>query len=154
MADIWFYHLGQQPLETVLPRILAGLQARGNRISVHASTRDVLEGISKSLWTLEDTSFVPHGFSGEPSADTQTLLLCHGVAHFNAPTQQVFIDNTEPEIAASAERISIFFDGNDPAAVDNARTLWKRYSADGHAIKYWKQAENGRWEDQAIKQAA
>jgi DNA polymerase III subunit chi len=154
MADIWFYHLGRQPLETVLPRILASMQARGDRISVHASNKSVIDDLSKKLWTMEDTGFVPHGLAGEAYSETQSLLLCLGQTAVNASAFRFFIDGAYPETVGDARRTSIFFDGSDEAAVANARTLWKRFSAESHAIKYWKQSDAGRWEDQAMKQAA
>ena len=41
MTDVWFYHLERQPLEFVLPRILAGMYARGDRICVHVASAPI-----------------------------------------------------------------------------------------------------------------
>lgn len=154
MPEIWFYHLERQPLEAVLPRILAGMFARGDRISVHAADRKILDEVSKRLWAIEETSFVVHGFSGEASADKSQILLCTDEISANAATFRFYASSIEPQDVADATRISLFFDGHDEASVAQARERWKKYRGEGCNVKYWKQTEGGRWEDQAVKRAA
>ncbi len=154
MTDIWFYHLERQPLETVLPRILAAMCARGDRISVHATTKAVLDDVSKKLWAMEDVAFISHSFATDPYAERQNLLLCLDQQSPNQSKQRIFIDDAVPEHTGGAERVSIFFDGTSETAITSARDLWKRFRAEGHGIKYWKQSDVGRWEDQAVSKAA
>ncbi len=154
MADIWFYHLERQPLELVLPRILAGLFARGERSSVHARHKPVLDDVSKKLWTLDDTAFIPHGFATDLYAEQQPLLLTLEEAAANQSAYRFYVEGMTPNNFDGVLRCSMFLEGHDSAAVEDARALWKKFTAQGHAIKYWKQAETGRWEDQALKKAA
>jgi DNA polymerase III subunit chi len=153
MADVWFYHLERQPLETVLPRILTGLYGRGERVSVHAPERKVLEFLSKRLWAEDAPSFLPHGFHDEVNADLHPVLLstaedAEGIA------LRIYIAGAAPIDFAGITRAMLFFDGNDATAVEGARMQWKAFRDQGHAIKYWKQSESGRWLDQAVKTAA
>jgi DNA polymerase III subunit chi len=154
MADIWFYHLERQPLELVLPRILAGLYARGERCCVHARDRSMLEDISKKLWTLEETAFVPHGFSSDPYTEQQPVLLVLEATAANEAAYRFYLEGTVPEQFEGVTRSSIFFEGRSVAAVEDARNSWKVFGAQGHAIKYWKLSDAGRWEDQAVRKAA
>ncbi len=150
MTDVWFYHLERHPLEFVLPRILAGMYARGDRICVHASNQTVLEDLSQRLWKLEDTAFIPHGFAG---TSHPIIFTCERNISTTAP-YRFFIDGMFPEDIGDIARAAIFFNGSDESHVAHARQLWKKYRAADHAIKYWKQSESGRWEDQALKAAA
>ncbi len=152
MAEIWFYHLERQPLVAVLPRIIAGVFARGDRISVQARSKPLLDELSRSLWAIEDTAFVPHGFAGEAHDSEQPIQLT--MSGNSKALFQFFVEGALPENLVGLTRASIFFDGRDERAVETARALWKRYRGEGLSIKYWKQTDSGRWEDQAIKQAA
>jgi DNA polymerase-3 subunit chi len=42
------------------------------------------------------------------------------------------------------ERVCILFDGNDPAAVEVARSQWRTLTTAGCAAQYWSQ-EGGAW---------
>jgi DNA polymerase III subunit chi len=150
MTDVWFYHLERQPLENVLPRILAGMYARGDRVCVHAPDMKFLEDMSLRLWKFEDTAFVPNGLEGEH----QPILFSTGEDAANGARYRFYLNAELPADLTPIARAAVFFDGNSEANVGKARTLWKRLRGEGHAIKYWKQSESGRWEDQAQRQAA
>ncbi len=51
--------------------------------------------------------------------------------------------------AASYERIIVLFNGNDPDALDEARSQWKLAKATGLPCQYWQQNDAGRWEKKA-----
>ncbi len=46
------------------------------------------------------------------------------------------------------ERVCILFDGNDDAAVEQARGQWRALTEAGCAAQYWSQ-EQGRWAKKA-----
>jgi DNA polymerase III subunit chi len=149
MPEIWFYHLERQPVESVVPRILVGMANRDMSVTLVARTRQALDQISNQLWTSEDTSFNAHGISGDPNPDWHAIWLTTESDGFASRPYQMFIEGLEPEVLDGLVRASIFFDGNEEPAVANARVQWKRFKAQGCAIKYWKQAADGRWQDQA-----
>ena len=47
------------------------------------------------------------------------------------------------------ERAVLLFDGADEDAVQDARRQWTSLKAAGHAVTYWQQSEDGRWEKRA-----
>lgn len=149
MADVWFYHLDREPVEDVLPGLLArGLQ-RGLRMAVQSPSVDRLKLLSERLWAYEDVAFLAHGDDTTPMPEAQPIFLTASDANPNASAYRFFIDGAEPANVGNLARDSIMFDGNDPAVVEQARALWKRCKAEGHAISYWKQDEERRWKNQA-----
>jgi len=42
--------------------------------------------------------------------------------------------------------LCLFFDDADPAALAGTRDLWKRWKAEGHEVRYFRQGERGAWE--------
>jgi len=149
MAEIWFYHLEREPVEDVLPGLLArGLQ-RGLRMAVQSSSQERLKLLSEKLWAHEDVAFLSHGDASTPMPGEQPIYLALSSENPNAADYRFYIDCAEPAGIDALARASIMFDGNEQTAVEQARALWKRFKAEGHEISYWKQDEERRWRNQA-----
>lgn len=149
MADVWFYHLERTTADAELPRLLQRGLERGLRMAVITPTVERVREFSQKLWGLEDTSFIPHGFEGEPQPEQQSIYLCTDDATPNASVFNFYIDGAEPAKLETLERASIMFDGNAETALEHARSLWRKYKAENITIRYWKQDDDGRWKDQA-----
>jgi DNA polymerase III subunit chi len=154
MSEVWFYHLERQPLEAVLPRILAGLMQRGERVCVQTDSADGLDGLSRAVWAHEETAFVAHGLDGDETSDRHLLWMTGGTGCPFAEGIRIYVHGAMPDDVSGLERAMVFIPGSEDAALVNARGLWKRYRAEGIVVRYWKQSESGRWEDQAAAKAA
>lgn len=148
MAEIYFYHLADEPLERILPNLLRRGLERGLRMAVQSSSTDSLTKLSELLWSLEDVAFLPHGF-GEDVAHHQPLWLCADHANPNNASYRFYIEGTVPDAIDGLDRALILFDSNSEDALASARNEWKKRKAEGHDIKYWKQDENGTWQNLA-----
>jgi DNA polymerase-3 subunit chi len=142
VTDILFYHLTDTPLENALPPILSKSLERDWRVGVYGRHAERIEFLDRHLWSYADMSFLPHGTEG---AGHPVLLSTERDA-FEGRELLMLIDGADvPEEALSAhERVCVFFDGNDNAAVSKAREQWVRYSALPHDCAYWAQ-ESGKW---------
>lgn len=149
-AEILFYHLQSQPLERVLPTLLARSRERGWKVAVEASSAERVSALDDHLWTYADDAFLPHGTDQEPEAASQPILLTTSEANPNNAAIRFCVDGARiPDALDGYERIVLMFDGDDPDALAKAREDWKRLKAVGHAATYWQQDENGRWEKKA-----
>lgn len=149
MPEVWFYHLEREPVEHVLPGLLQRGVARGLKLSVEAPSVTRLQQISESLWSLEDVAFVPHGMADDPQPDHQPLFLSLNETIPNNADYRFYVDGAEPQSVNTLTRASILFDGNSEDALAQARGLWKKFKTEGHAIRYWKQSPEGKWQDQS-----
>ncbi len=149
MAEVWFFHLDRQALEHVLPRIVGSSLQRGWRMVIETAQPERIAKISECLWASEDVSFLPHGYEGEPSPDQQPVWLTSTTENPNGAKVRVLLDGAKPGELSGISRAVIIFDGNDHQALDAARSEWKTQKSAGHDISYWKQDENGKWQDQA-----
>ena len=152
--DILFYHLERKPLDAVLPGLLEKTLERGQTAFIKVGSPERLKALDDHLWTYRDDMFLPHGTSEEGKPESQPILLCLHDTNVNSASYIFIVDNAElPEQSAMeathVERIIILFDGNDPDALDKARSQWKTLKTTSHALTYWQQAENGRWEKRA-----
>ena len=149
MSEIWFYHLERRTLEQVLPDLLERSLARGWRVVVEARSRERVEALDSHLWTFQADSFLPHG-PEDDNAAVHPVLLTHGPARTNGAQVRFLVDGAPlPQDAAQYERVIVLFNGNDPDALDEARSQWKEAKATGLACQYWQQNETGRWEKKA-----
>jgi DNA polymerase III subunit chi len=149
MTEVWFFHLDKQPLEHVLPRIVASSCSRGWRMVIETAVKERVAKISEMLWASEDVAFLPHGFVGEPSPEHQPVWLTDVAETPNNAQVRVFLDGAKPADISMLNRAVLMFDGNDDQAIEAARAEWKLQKAAGHDISYWKQDENGKWINQA-----
>jgi DNA polymerase-3 subunit chi len=149
MAEVWFYHLERTTADVELPRLLQRGLERGLRMAVVTSTMERVREFSLKLWGLEDISFIPHGFEGEPKPETQSIYLCTDDITPNLSKYNFYIDGAEPKNIETIDRASVMFDGTNPEAIEQARGLWRRFKSENMTIRYWKQDDEGRWKDQA-----
>jgi DNA polymerase III subunit chi len=151
MAEVWFYHLERTTADAELPRLLQRGLERGLRMTVVTSTHDRVREFSQKLWGLDEISFLPHGFEGEPNPTSQPIYLCTDYQAPNGAAFYFYIDGAEPTSLQNLERASIMFDGSNETALEQARNLWRRFKAENATIRYWKQDDEGRWKDQAAQ---
>jgi DNA polymerase III subunit chi len=148
-CEVWFYHLEKRRVEQELPGLLQRGLERGVTMAVVGSDAQRLKDLSNTLWDQGPTSFLAHAMAEEAFAESQSISLCASEPAPNAATFRFYVHGAEPATLDGLTRASIMFDGTDDQSVTEARAMWKRFKADQTVIKYWKQDEDGRWQDQA-----
>lgn len=149
MTDVLFYHLTETKLEDALPALLEKCLERGWKVGIEMRDPDRLEKLDQHLWTYREDSFLPHGSDAAEMAEAQPVLLSVSSANGNAATVRFYIDGAVPELPLPYERVVFVFDGHDQGELETARGEWKRLKAEGHALAYWQQNNQGRWEKKA-----
>ncbi|OIP87875.1 MAG: DNA polymerase III subunit chi [Rhodobacterales bacterium CG2_30_65_12] len=146
MGEAFFYHMTRSPLEATLPVLLAKALDAGWRVLLRGTDPARLDWLDQKLWLGPDDGFLPHGRSGGLHDADQPVLLTEASAAANGAKCLVAVDGAEvrPEEVVEMARVMILFDGNDPGALDRARSQWRALTAGGAKAKYWSQ-ESGRW---------
>ena len=150
MTKIDFYHLQNQTLENVLPKLLEKSYQLGKKILVKIGNEERVDFINNLLWTYDEESFLPHGSKKDGHAEMQPIWLTSGNDNPNNAEFLFLTDGAQAdcEEIAKFERVFNIFDGNSQIAVENARNLWKLLKQQSFDISYWKRTENGTWEKQ------
>jgi DNA polymerase III subunit chi len=149
MTEVLFYHLSRQPLDKVLPGLLERTLERGWRAVVQAGSGERVDALDALLWTYADDSFLPHGTARDGMAEQQPVFLTVRDDNPNGATVRFLVDGAQAPDLTGYIRAVYIFDGRDEDALVQARGEWKRIKAAGHAVTYWQQNENGRWEKKA-----
>jgi DNA polymerase-3 subunit chi len=144
MTEILFYHLEPRPLDSVIPVLLEKTLERGWKAVVEVGGSERADALDAALWTWRDDSFLPHGLAGSEFDADQPILLTTKTDNPNGAEVRFFIDRAVPHDPDGYDRLVYLFDGHDPDAVAEARTVWKELSV-GHEVTYWQQETSGRW---------
>ena len=145
MTEVLFYHLQNQTLEQVLPRLLQTTVDRAQRALVRCGTPEGLEALDEHLWTFADQSFLPHAPAGGERDADQPILLSLSADAPNGADILFAVEGAEvsPEAMTPFARAVVLF-GADGA--EDARGAWRAVKAAGMDATYWKQTPQGRWE--------
>jgi DNA polymerase-3 subunit chi len=145
MTEVLFYHLTESKLEDALPALLEKSVERGWAVVVQTTAEARRDMLDAHLWTFRDDSFLPHGTDAMPMAQLQPVLLVATDENPNAASVRFVVDGAEPPPLADYTRVVFMFDGYDALQLDHARGQWKKLKAEGHALTYWQQSQDGRW---------
>lgn len=110
---------------------------------VLASSSERVEHLNQLLWTYDEASFLPHGSTRDGNADRQPIFLTASESNPNGATMLVLVDGAQSSTIESYQRVCDMFDGNDEAAVEDARQRWRIAKAAGHTLTYWEQTSSG-----------
>ncbi|MBB4007475.1 DNA polymerase III subunit chi [Allorhizobium taibaishanense] len=149
MTDVLFYHLTETRLEDALPALLEKSLERGWKVGVEMRDPGRCERLDQHLWSYRDDSFLAHGTDSGERPEAQPILLSLSADNPNGATVRFYIDGAVPDLPLTYERVVFVFDGHDQAELETARGEWKRLKGEGHALTYWQQNNQGRWEKKA-----
>lgn len=149
MTEALFYHLTESTLEEALPPLLERTLERGWRAVVQAGSEERRNALDQHLWTWRDDSFLAHGTEHDQHAAEQPVLLTCGASNPNGATIRFLVDGARPPDLSGYARAVFMFDGHDADQLALARENWKAMKAAGHAVTYWQQTQDRRWEKKA-----
>lgn len=149
MTEVLFYHLTESALEDALPGLLERSIDRGWRAVVQSGTEERRDALDQHLWTFRDDSFLAHATDREPYPAEQPVLLTTGDGNPNDAKIRFLVDGAVPPDLAAYDRAVFLFDGHDSSQVEAAREHWKAMKTAGHAVTYWQQTPDRRWERKA-----
>jgi len=149
MAEIFFYQLKGQTPEQVLPALLQKSLERGWRVVVQASSEERVEALDAHLWTWRDDSFLPHGMWRDADAARQPIVLTVNEDNPNGAAVRFLVEGANmPANASAYQRVVLLFDGDDPEAIEVARSRWGQAKSAGFEVTYWQADDRGGWRRQ------
>lgn len=146
-GEVLFYHFTARPLEAALPDLLERTLARGWRAVVRCGSAARVDALNRLLWSYREDSFLPHGGKADPEPARQPVYLTDGSECPNAPDVLFLVDGAAaaPDELIGFARACVLFNGDDPAAVQTARALWKAVVGAEAKALYWAQEPSGKW---------
>jgi DNA polymerase-3 subunit chi len=115
----------------------------GYRVLLVAGSTERVEHLNQLLWTYDDASFLAHGSVRDGNVERQPIFLTTGDENLNQATMLMLVDGARATGLEQYKRVCDMFDGNDEAAVEDARQRWRESKAAGHTLTYWEQTSAG-----------
>lgn len=142
---VLFYHITQSAVEVTARTLLEKALGAGWRVMLRGGDPARLDRLDQWLWQNPEDGFLPHGMAGGAQDADQPVLLGSGPI-VNDAKALMLVDGAMPlpGEASRLERVWVLFDGQDEAAVNAARGLWKAVVAENLPAQYWSE-ETGRW---------
>ncbi len=108
---------------------------------------DQRAALDRQLWMIPADGFLPHAQAGEGDDAAQPVLIAGEVQPTNGARHVALADGVWRDEALAFDRAFHFFDGD---RIGEARTAWKGLAdREGVERRYWKQNDQGRWEQAA-----
>lgn len=148
MAQWWFYHVENSPLDHVVCDLAAKCLDNHWRVTIASSSDDRLKSLDDALWQHNDQTFLPHGLSTDSNASRQPILLttkASGEA-LEGRHAAILLDGTGLTEDDMLERVIVIANAHDEASLIIAREQWKEAKAKKSG-RFFKQ-QNGRWIEQ------
>ena len=150
MSEVLFYHLERQTLEQALPLLLDATLKRGWKAVVQAGSEARVQALDSHLWTYKDDAFLPHAAKGDARfaehVAEQPIWLTDEDETPNNAEVLFLVDGAERAAIDGFTRCVFMFDGRDEENVTRARARWGDLQKAGHALTYWQQSPEGKWE--------
>jgi DNA polymerase III subunit chi len=146
MTEVLFYHLADSRLEDVLPGLVEKTIERGWRAVVQTGTEATRDALDELFWTWSETSFIGHATDEAEGEAEQPVLLTTSLHNPNNSTVRFIVDRAVPPDLSAYQRAVLIFDGHDEGQIEDARASWKQMKAAGHAVTYWQQNDQRKWE--------
>ena len=151
MTEVRFYHLQRARLEDVLPVMLERCYQRSERALVLTGSAERAESLAALLWTYRPDSFLPHGTARDGDAGCQPIFVSgpDEAANPNGAAVLILSDGARHGAIEGFKLVCELFDGHDEAAVAAARSRWRACREAGHAVVYFQQGDEGKWQETA-----
>ncbi len=143
--EISFYHLTFQPLNVALPKLLGKVLEVKMKAVIKVPSKDHMNDLDEALWCYDKTSFLPHDTENSKYKIAQPVYI--STIDENPAQAEVLVltDGALTDNFEGYSRVLEMFDGNNPTAVEQARSRWTNYKASGHDLTYWQQTDRGGW---------
>jgi len=145
--EVRFYVFTKLSLVKVLKELLEKTLMRGQRAVVLVSTKDEVESLCSSLWTVEQKAFLPHGSAVDGRPERQLVWITHQLENPNQASVAFIIPGFIIPITTPFALLIILVDGLNPQEIETSNAKFLDYRSQGLNVKYYLQNESGKWQE-------
>jgi DNA polymerase-3 subunit chi len=143
VAQVDFYQLTRDPVERVVPLLAAKAVETGGRLLVVCADAVQRATLSQALWE-RNAAFLANGEAGEQHEARQPVLLADDCKAANGARMVLIADGAWREEAANFDRAILLFGSEQ---TEEARRLCIALGSEGHALRIFKQRDDGGWRE-------
>ena len=137
-----FWQLSRDPVEKVVGLIAERTRGAGGKLLVVAADDAQRAAVGEALWDAKPAAFLANGEADAPHAPRQPILLSRECAAANGARYLVLADGEWRDDAEGFERVFLLF---GDAAVEAARTVWRKFDGREDVERSYYAQEDGKW---------
>lgn len=145
MTEVYFYHCAKFPIEKTISKLVEKIYGLKQNILIYCQDKNLVQIIDDLLWSYSTKTFLAHATSSDPMPEKQPIYITEKGENPNNSTVLVSIGEAIPEFYSNFEKYITIF-GNSDEDLAAARTRFKELKNQGLNIKYFKQNDQGAWE--------
>ena len=145
MTEVYFYHSAKFPVDKTIAKLVEKIYGLKMNILIHCEDPSLVPIIDDLLWSYSTKTFLAHATFSDPMPEKQPIYITDKEENPNNSTILLAIGQNTPFFFTSFEKYITIF-GNSDDELKAARTRYKELKNQGLNIKYFKQNDQGAWE--------
>ena len=146
LEKAYFYNSSHRNVVVDISRLIEKLFKEKNRILVCCKDLETVEVIDEFLWAYKEDGFIPHSIDTKERSSIYPILITTNINeefehNILLALSGVLIKEKDWRKFSKAY---YFFDDQENNEKENAREMWKSFSALNIVCKYWVNKEN-KW---------
>ena len=146
LEKVYFYNSSQRDIIADISWLTEKLYKERNRIVVYCKDQETVELINTFLWSYKEDMFIPHSVEKNEQSIIDPVLITTEVDQNHNYNVLLAINGVliNEKDWLNFATVYYFFDYKENKEKENARLMWKSFSALDITCKYWVNKEN-KW---------
>jgi DNA polymerase IIIc chi subunit len=146
LEKVYFYNSSQRDIIADISWLTEKLYKERNRIVVYCKDQETVELINTFLWSYKEDVFIPHSVEKNEQSIIDPVLITTEVDQNHNYNVLLAINGVliNEKDWLNFSTVYYFFDNKENKEKENARLMWKSFSALDITCKYWVNKEN-KW---------
>ena len=146
LEKVYFYNSSQRDIIADISWLTEKLYKERNRIVVYCKDQETVELINTFLWRYKEDVFIPHSVEKNEQSIIDPVLITTEVDQNHNYNVLLAINGVliNEKDWLNFATVYYFFDNKENKEKENARLMWKSFSALDITCKYWVNKEN-KW---------
>jgi len=145
MTEVYFYHSTKFPVEKTITKLVEKIYGLKQNILIYCQDKNLVQIIDDILWSYSTKTFLAHATSSDPAPEKQPIYITEKEENPNESSILIALGENIPDFYNKFSKyISIF--GSSDEELTSARSRYKQLKGQSLDIKYFKQTEDGNWE--------
>ena len=146
LEKAYFYNSSHRNVVADISYLIEKLFNQRNRILVFCKDLETVEVIDNFLWAYKEDGFIPHSIATKEKSSVYPILITTDIHEDYEHNVLMALDGVliKEKDWRKFSKAYYFFDDQENKEKENAREMWKSFSALNIVCKYWVNKAN-KW---------
>ena len=139
LEKAYFYNSSQRDVVADISWLIEKLYKERNSILICCKDQETVEVIDDYLWRYKEDEFIPHSIEKKEQTSIYSVLITTDIEEDHKHNVLLALSGVliEEKDWRKFTKAYYFFDDQENREKENARSMWRSFSALGVVCKYW-----------------